>query len=458
MNTSSTKIVVALVALFTLFFAGCQEVEDLATGATASDIQIVTVTKDIADADLNSNSVVTFSVDVKNLGGLDSAGVVISAYNGETLIGQVKTGALGSAATPAIPAEKNVTISWKAIAGSHSAVFYIAGDSASVANKENTRIALEVAVADLKVVGDDVVALEKSSEEITNIITGTQTVAEITADVETLLLDESKTEDEVAVLQTIKIAKDENLKISATEAPTAITFEDTTVSALFIPLADENGVTVENSFIVSISTEVEEVVSSAVTAEGTKDSVETKTVALPILVKKVGETTTLKNGLGSIVVDGNGNIAVPAARAYAGLFWALIAAELNATGAGTDFDTEAQVNYMDALIKFMGKVTSIISAYELQSAVTNKKPVITIFSSLVASEERVGNDLVRTTQDEYTATVSDDKAGATIVFDSATSTYTATDSDGESVSVTVTISYTTQTIVDYYEHDQGIVN
>ncbi len=467
MNTRRNKVVVTLFAVLALVFTGCQEVEDLATGVTPSDVKIVSVSKDIADADLNSNSIVTFTVTVRNDGGLDSAGVFVQSVIDNVPAGFVATGILGSAATPAIAAEKTVTITWDASAGAHSAVFYIKSDSTSATDEGNQRIDLQVAVADLAVASSEEVAVEESSKEITTIVSGGQSIAEITDAVETLLQDDTKSEDEIAVLETIKIAKDENLKIAVDAAPTAVTFEDTAVSALFIPLADDAGTTDDNSFLVSITTEVEEVVSSSVTSAGIENVTEKKKVALPILVKKdENNVTTLKNGLGSIVVDADGNITVPTTRAFNGEFWSLVAAQLDA--AAKEFAIEAQTNYLAALVKFIGKVTSVIAAYELQSAVTNEKPVITIEASKGKTFEQVGNDRLITTFDVYTASVADDKDGATFANGFATETsvangateytFTATDTDGATASVTATIGYTTQTIVDFHAHDQGAVN
>ncbi len=486
MNTRRNKIVVTLLAITALLFTGCQEVDDLVSGKTESDIQIDTVTYTISNTELNSKSTVTFAIDVKNLGGLDLAGVTVQAVVDNTPIGFAKTGALGSVANADHKADTTLNITWEAVAGEHSAVFYISNESTTAADATD-RIDLEVAVATIAVKETEKVAVEVADEEITAVVTvdeGTS-IAEVVEDIDALIAtSEDKTDNEVAMLETIKVVSDNGLTISE-DKPTVVAFEDTTVSALLIPLAtvvvddvtgEETVVTEEGAFLVAISTEVEEVVSSEVTDAGVVAVTEKKEVTVPLAVKKEESgATTIKNSLGGITINLDGTISVlPVAnsRAAADEFWTVMATELETAAVEFTTDLADGVPFISAFTNFMTKFTSILIAYELQTAVTNEKPVIIITASTQSTDDKDGNDKIVTSFDIFSATVEDDKDGATLNASNwvatipatieedtkATFTFTATDSDGEEVSVTVSTGFTVQTIVDFYVHDQGTVN
>ena len=470
------KVLGVVSVIFITMFMGCQEAIDLAEGKTESDIQIDSVYYSVESGkELRSGTSVLFKIDVTNYGGTDSAGVNVQMSVDSTPLDFVATGMLNSEVNQDGSDKKTLLIDWKSIAGKHTFTFYIKGNS-----DDNTKeITLDVDIAEIVFV-EEVVEVAVVEEELKSIAGSDdkspneviENIAEILADTTT------KSDNEVAVLKTFAIISEEKLLISE-EAPTKIVAEDKSTEVLFIPLAiknEDNSIVVEEgSFLITITSEVEEVAKSEVTDTGivvTKTT--TKEVAVPLIVKKdeTAGTTTIKNVLGGIVInaDGSVNLLDLQTRAIADRFWPIIQIEIS--DAAITFVTESSVatddsGKMAALIKFIGKLTSIISSYELQSAVINEKPVISIEVGKVVYDVRDGDDLIRVTWDTFIATVSDDKEGATFISDSSlipTENYllhatsliiTAQDSDGETASVTVTSKFVEQRVKDFYVHDQG---
>lgn len=522
MDTRRNNIVVTLFALAALLFTGCQEVEDLATGATPGNIQIDTVGYTLSNAQLNNKSTVTFTVSVKNLGGLDSIGEYVSAYVNNELIGQLPTGVMGSAANPEIPAQKTVSFKWKAIAGVHTASFVIKTDSTDETNATH-HIELPVGVATLVVSDSVAVTAEEATQDVAEIVTAVKedvSIAEVVANVDAILADTTTKEDnEVAVLQTLKVVAKEELTIAADVVPTKITLgtseedkdtvttgepakEEPKVEALFIPLAKKVAVIDEitgeakvdevtgdtltetavdtGAFLITLTTEVEEVTESEMSDTGVVvTKTQKKEVAVPLAVKRdeTEGTVKIENGLGGITIGKDGSISLldlAPTRSARDEFWNVMKVQLAL--AATEFSTNITngMPFFSALAQLMGEFASIASAYDLMTAVTNEKPVITVEASKSVAETREGNDLVRTSWDVFTAKVTDDKDGVEFVTSGDTEevfnpgpsstlepvsyTFTAEDSDKETASVTVVSKYTSQRIVNYYVHDQGAVN
>ncbi len=497
MNTRRNKIVVTLLTITALLFTGCQEVDDLVSGKTESDIQIDTVTMSYDNEQLDNNSVVTFSIDVANLGGLDLAGVTVQAVLNNTPIGFAQTGALGSVANTDHKADTTLEITWEAVAGEHSAVFYISNETTTAADASD-RIDLEVAIAKITIKETAPVTVEKAAEEIAAVVTvdeGTS-IAEVVEDIDALIANsDDKSKNEVAMLETIKVVSDNGMTISE-EKPTAVTFDDTTVSALLIPLAtvvvddvtgEETTVTEAGSFLVSISTEVEEVVSSVLSDTGVVTVKETKKVSVPLAIKtEESGAITLKNSLGGAIVNTDGTISVlpvVSSRTDTKSFWDTMVGKLETAASTFAREAEAASVLTDlaqnkkalkkASEKFVSAFAGVLQAYDLQSSVSTAIPVITVTGTLKSVDKKAPdepNNLIRTSYMIFEATVeangnenvaldaSSWDAGIADPFDATsvpTHTFTATYGTSDDVTFEVKTKYIVQVIEDYYAHDQG---
>ncbi len=499
MNTRRNKVLIACAAFATFLFSSCQEVDQTpVTKESVSDIRIESVAYAVDNATLNNNSTVTFDVTVKNFGGADSAGVFIqSEFNG--VKGTfVPTGAM-DAGTAAVPSTKKVSITWrKPTSGEYTASFYI-GKASTGAAVNASIVKLSVATAELAVKTQKEVTVDVATNSVDDAITTTAvpegtSLTDLVANIDQYLADTAtanKVDDNSKeVLKSINIIADAGLLISKEAKPTNVTFDDPTVSALFIPLAKEvtdtttnkeKVVVEEGSFLVMVSTQMDEVSQSTYTEEaGVVETVVKQPVSVPLVVKRdaTSEVTTIKNSFGGISISKTGVVSLTSilgTRAIASEFWPLIQKEISAAAlvfvsemaaAGDNLSLQ-----MNAFVKLIGKISSVINAYELMSVVTNSRPVIQVTASVNSVGVQVGNDRILTSWDVFNATATDDKPGvkfvssgtATTQFDPGFNTvltpksftFTAIDSDGDSTRLTVTSNYTRQTQVNYFVHDQG---
>lgn len=483
------KIYALLLVFVGLFFVSCTKVDDEVV-ASVIDAPVLTFENVDAGTNLESGEQVNFLITLKNKGGFDSTGLYVYAKLNNAQVGFAKTTPVAADSTV------QVTIPWGAVAGDHNFIFSVekaTGDSSKFA--ETIEFPITIAVKKQVQKKVEVVDVVEKEQIVDDIFGETEEVDDVFDNVEDKLTSGTVTDqNEEAVLKTVKIVAEQELKISKTVTPTKVTFEDTTVTSAILPLSKtvvdpvtqvETEVLDTTTFFVALEIE-EEVVTEKAIVDGAEvvTKKETKKAAIPVAIDvkpaaagsaKKFESVEIKNGLGGLKIDlTTGAVTILSAnRAVDADFWVVMADEL-ATANTALFNALVDPNatyatILNAIVAYTAEFASIVKAYELQKAVKNEPPHITIIPSTGSSEYRQGNDLVMLSWDVFEASATDDKPGVKFttgnVFDPGAAgavtmlpqsfTFTAIDSDGATSSVTVTSKYKKVVVEDVFIHDQG---
>ncbi len=476
-----------LMLLMALVAFSCTKVtdEDLeGAKVVAPDLNFVEVNAPTA---ATSGDTLAITATLLNEGGFDSTGhFIYLKVDGQQV-------AFTQTATVAEDSSVSVEFNWVAVAGPHDFILALENRDDALAQEAQT-FSLNVAVRQIAVTAKKAIeAVEEQAvtEEIFTGVTAGTTVEDVFANVDSILIADTDLDDnETVVLETVQLLADADLTIASDLAMTAVTFEDTTVEAVIMPLAavvidevtgEETTVLDTTSYFIAVSVEEEVVTASSVGADGVEivTAKETQVTSVPVSIQ-INESETsgsfesvvVENAVGGLEIDvTTGAISLLSFnRAVDSDFWIVMAEELDAAAlklATALQSATTRVDIYNAIVAFVNDFTSIMVAYEMQSAMQNEAPVIIVTPSQGEEKYRQGDDMIVITWDIYTAEVSDDKAGASIVgaavfnpgvdpaLATKTHTFTAVDADGVQVTKEVVSKYKRVVIVDVFVHDQG---